>query len=34
VDPVDGNTWDDEKMWALVSDFIEQRVMPSMKNRY
>jgi hypothetical protein len=34
VDPVDGNTWDDEKMWALVSEFIEQRVIPSMNNRY
>ena len=29
VDAVDGNTWDDAKMRALVSRFIEDRVAPS-----
>ncbi len=29
VDAVDGNTWDEQKMRALVSNFIEQRVLPS-----
>ena len=33
VDAVDGNTWDQAKMSALVSDFIEQRVIPSMAKR-
>jgi hypothetical protein len=28
VDPVDANSWDDDKMRRLVSDFIEQRVAP------
>ena len=29
VDPVDANTWDDMKMRALVSDFIETRLAPA-----
>jgi benzoyl-CoA reductase subunit B len=33
VDPVDGNTWDDAKMAALVSNFIEQRVIPAAAKR-
>jgi benzoyl-CoA reductase subunit B len=33
VDAVDANTWDDAKMTALVSDFIEQRVMPAKAKR-
>ena len=28
VDPVDANSWDDDKMRRLVSEFIEQRVAP------
>lgn len=33
VDAVDGNTWDDAKMSALVSNFIEDRVLPSIEKR-
>jgi benzoyl-CoA reductase subunit B len=33
VDPVDGGTWDDNKMAKLVSDFIEQRVAPAKQKR-
>jgi benzoyl-CoA reductase subunit B len=33
VDPVDGNTWDEAKMKALVEDFIENRVAPAKKRR-
>ena len=29
VDPVDANTWDDAKMRALVSEFIETRLAPA-----
>jgi hypothetical protein len=33
VDAVDGNTWDQERMFALVRDFIEQRVAPAQAAR-
>ena len=33
VDAVDGNTWDDAKMSALVSRFIEDRVLPAKAKR-
>jgi benzoyl-CoA reductase/2-hydroxyglutaryl-CoA dehydratase subunit BcrC/BadD/HgdB len=33
VDAVDGNTWDQERMFALVRDFIEQRVAPTQAAR-
>jgi hypothetical protein len=33
VDPVDGRTWDDQKLRELVSDFIENRVAPTQTTR-
>jgi hypothetical protein len=33
VDPVDANTWDEERFRQLVSDFIEQRVAPVQARR-
>jgi hypothetical protein len=33
VDPVDGNTWDEQKLRTLVSRFIEERVAPAQARR-
>jgi hypothetical protein len=33
VDPVDGNTWDDQTMRSMVSQFIETRVAPTQARR-
>jgi hypothetical protein len=33
VDAVDGKTWDQQRLFALVSDFIEQRVAPAQDAR-
>jgi hypothetical protein len=33
VDAVDSNSWDQDRMWKLVGDFIEQRVAPAKAER-
>jgi hypothetical protein len=33
VDPVDANKWDDKKSAAMISQFIEERVIPMAEKR-
>jgi arginine deiminase len=33
VDAVDGNTWDEDRMRRIVTEFIEQRVAPAAAHR-